>query len=287
MKNVYNSKNSIIFRKEYEDFKTGFIETQNFVIIQVTDSYYNSQFHILPHSQYCELEITFPLTSGLTCATDGMVQNLKKNEIYLSFEDDQHELFSNRGCRFQNLAVNVKNGEYSAVLSSIKEIFSSKRVCNLKEISGLFSAIISELVLQDAPFSASYLDSLIAQMLIRLARADYNPLEPDYLSTEDSLPAIINHIDSHFLEIRSLDELSSYFGYNYGHICKTFRKRYGIAPLTYLNTKKMNHAALLLSKGASVKSIAEQLGYSSPYNFSRAFKKHFGVSPSEYSNEQP
>ncbi len=286
METIYNNKNSIIFRKEYQDLKVGFVETQNFVIIQVADSYYNSHFCIPSHEQCCQLEITFPLTNGLVCSTDGKQQNLKKNEIYLSFENDNHELSSNRGCRFQTLAVNVKSGEYSNVFTAIKDIFASDRVCSLQEISGLFSAIISEIVVPDAPFSLSYLDNLIASMLIKLSRANYNPKEINYLSTVDTLPAIVNYIDSHFLEMCSLDELSSYFGYNYGHICKTFRKRYGVTPLMYLNSKKMSYAEKLLGEGTSIKSVSEQLGYSSPYNFSRAFKKHYGVSPTTHINSK-
>ena len=44
---------------------------------------------------------------------------------------------------------------------------------------------------------------------------------------------------------------------------------------------------LLLEKlyaGESLQSVADQLSYSSPYSFSKAFKKHFGSSPVQYVN---
>jgi AraC-like DNA-binding protein len=41
----------------------------------------------------------------------------------------------------------------------------------------------------------------------------------------------------------------------------------------------MDHAARLLSAGQSVSAVSAVLGYSSPYNFSRAYKKHFGYPP--------
>ena len=52
--------------------------------------------------------------------------------------------------------------------------------------------------------------------------------------------------------------------------------------ITDLLAKKMEHGAKMLSAGKSVGQIAEVLGYSTPYNFSRAFKRQYGVAPREY-----
>ena len=39
---------------------------------------------------------------------------------------------------------------------------------------------------------------------------------------------------------------------------------------------------LLIESGLLVKQVAEQLGFSDPYNFSRAFKATFGLSPANF-----
>ena len=50
----------------------------------------------------------------------------------------------------------------------------------------------------------------------------------------------------------------------------------------YLTRKKMELAkALMLKDKKNVTQTAEILHYSSIHNFSRAFKKHFGISPCE------
>ena len=121
-------------------------------------------------------------------------------------------------------------------------------------------------------------------ILIKIARYGEVLTKSDILSTQDLIPAIINYIDSHFLEIYSLEELSTQFGYNYGHICKTFHKSYGITPKEYLINKKMDYALFMLNNGHSVKDISEKLNYSTPYNFSRAFKKIYKSSPVKYIN---
>jgi iron complex transport system substrate-binding protein len=68
-------------------------------------------------------------------------------------------------------------------------------------------------------------------------------------------------------------------GLHYHYICKLFKETYGTSPHAYLLSKRMDHAAHLLSEGQSVSAVSAALGYSSPYNFSRAYKKHFGYPP--------
>ncbi len=286
MKKIYRNENSIILKNELQDFETGQLlsiaETQNFVIVQVADSLFSNHFCTSAHKQHCDLEITYSLTNWLFCSTDGEKQKVGKNEVYLSYKGDIHELSSTKGCRFKTLAVNIKNGMCSKLFEKVKSIFKNDRKCSMQDISGIISAIVSEFSLENVPFSQELIDSLIVQMLVKLVRTGFTAPEVDVLSASEALPSIVNYIDSNFLDIYSLNELSSYFGYDYGHICKTFKKYYGVSPGHYLNSKKMDYATMLLREGKSVKLISEKLSYSNPYNFSRAFKKHFGISPANY-----
>lgn len=73
------------------------------------------------------------------------------------------------------------------------------------------------------------------------------------------------------------------------YVRKLFRKETGVTPRAYLENSRMELAASILSSGVtnkysnySVSQVAEACGYSEPLYFSRVFKKHFGVAPSEY-----
>jgi len=285
MKKIVRNENSVIFTDDFVDFETGDllspIETQNYTIIQVADSYYGSHFCIDRHKQHCDLELTFSLGNGLLCAEGDNWQKLNKFDVYLSFKSDLHTLKSTAGCRFQTLAINVKK-DSKELFDTITKEFDKKRVSNIQELSGLLTTIISEFVSDDLPFSLTFLDSLITSVLVQLVRGEKYSKKTDVLSTGETMPSILNYIDSHFLDIYSLEELSIQFGYNYGHICKTFKKNYGISPNEYLLSKKMDYAVNLLKGKKSVKFVSEELGYSTPYNFSRAFKTHFGISPAKY-----
>jgi len=57
----------------------------------------------------------------------------------------------------------------------------------------------------------------------------------------------------------------------------------GVSPITYAKQLRIEKAKeMLKSDYGTLSDIAQSLGYSSLYDFSRDFKKHTGVAPSKY-----
>ena len=160
---------------------------------------------------------------------------------------------------------------------AVKERFSEKRTVANADPSGILSRIAAEFSGERRPFFEPFLDALIGEMLISLVRPE--PAPSANASADEKMAEIINYIDCNYLSICSPEELSR-FGYSYHYVCARFKEIYGCAPGAYLLSKRMDHAARLLSAGQSVSAVSAVLGYSSPYNFSRAYKKHFGYPPS-------
>jgi AraC family transcriptional regulator, alkane utilization regulator len=62
-----------------------------------------------------------------------------------------------------------------------------------------------------------------------------------------------------------------------------FRQLLGQAPMTYLTAWRLQLAARRLrTTSATMSEVADSVGYASEASFSRAFKRHVGVSPSEW-----
>ena len=65
-------------------------------------------------------------------------------------------------------------------------------------------------------------------------------------------------------------------------VARNFLSVYHTTPKKYYNQRRMNLALEKLLGGAKVKNVAEELGFSTSYAFSKAFKAHFGLSPEKY-----
>ncbi len=81
----------------------------------------------------------------------------------------------------------------------------------------------------------------------------------------------------------SLDTLAKICGISREQFCRAFKGEFGEAPLEYRN--RLRHGAaerMLRYSGMPIKEIAERLGYSDIYSFSKAFKKYSGESPAAF-----
>jgi len=79
------------------------------------------------------------------------------------------------------------------------------------------------------------------------------------------------------------DELAAQTEYSTSHFRKLFLDVYGVSPLAYLQTLRINKAKeMLMNSVGSVSEIAASLGYANVYDFSRTFKRETGLSPSAY-----
>ncbi|MBR2374331.1 MAG: helix-turn-helix transcriptional regulator [Lentisphaeria bacterium] len=82
-------------------------------------------------------------------------------------------------------------------------------------------------------------------------------------------------------------KLASSAGVSSAHFCRLFRQMHHITPLEFLRVRRVLAAAEAVKKNKlRIKEIAEQCGYSSLIEFSRSFKRYFGVSPREFRNRE-
>lgn len=286
MKYIVKNYDHRIFQNRFYDFETGNlmspIETQNYKIIQVAESYYKHGFSIDDHRQFCDFELTFSHTNGLMCATNGVFEPVDRHGLYLSFNEEIHSLKSRRNSHFQTIAINFKNGPSLSLLQAIKEKAGEQRTFFISDIFTSLTEIIKEFKFSDAQFSQNNLDCLITSVLVKLTRHGIEEPFDEIPSYEVKVASLKNYIDMHFLQICSLKEMSDVFGYTYSHISKVFKKAYGVTPSDYLLSKKTECACNLLKEGAKLEEIADVLGYSTAFNFSRAFKNRTGLSPNTY-----
>lgn len=80
-----------------------------------------------------------------------------------------------------------------------------------------------------------------------------------------------------------IDDIAKNFHVSKTHLQNSFKGVYGIPIYSYMRTKKMQAAAILLiNTKLSVSEIAGRYGYDNPSKFSAAFRKIMGKSPLKY-----
>lgn len=96
--------------------------------------------------------------------------------------------------------------------------------------------------------------------------------------------ALIDFVDENLDSDFSLHALSERAGFSVFHFHRVFTKMIGETPNVYIRRKKIERIAAILLTGTneSLCELAYKYGFSNGNSFSRAFKRNFGMSPSEY-----
>jgi len=96
-------------------------------------------------------------------------------------------------------------------------------------------------------------------------------------------PAINHMLESYADPQISNDRLAQLCGISTVYFRKTFESVYGTSPIRYLHELRIHKAKAILSGDfGSISQVAESVGYSSVYHFSKMFRLYTGVSPSAY-----
>lgn len=94
---------------------------------------------------------------------------------------------------------------------------------------------------------------------------------------------IVDYISWRIHENIKVSEIAAYFEYNEKYLTTFFKKVSGTPLKTYILNRKMELAkALLTDSNQPIAQIGYDLGFTDNHNFSSAFKKITGQSPSEY-----
>jgi AraC family transcriptional regulator len=93
----------------------------------------------------------------------------------------------------------------------------------------------------------------------------------------------IAYIEEHLADPISLEVLGGLVGLSAPYFCRAFRRSFGLPPLRYQLSQRVERAKTLLAKrAASVTDVGLAVGYNDASAFSTAFRRVAGLTPSAY-----
>lgn len=104
--------------------------------------------------------------------------------------------------------------------------------------------------------------------------------------TAEVIERCVAYIDSHFSEIRGIEQLSDMCGCGETAFRKKFKEKMGMSPVHYINAVKVERASrMLVESEMTADGICEALGFYDIAYFHKVFKRYTGKTPGEYCRE--
>ncbi|WP_160724549.1 AraC family transcriptional regulator [Bacillus sp. USDA818B3_A] len=92
----------------------------------------------------------------------------------------------------------------------------------------------------------------------------------------------INYMTEHYSSQIKLQEIADSLGISLSYFGNIFKEITGKPPIAYLIAIRINKAKDLLMDGFSVSDTAQMVGFNDIFYFSKCFKKHEGINPSQF-----
>lgn len=214
-----------------------------------------------------------PFNAGVyhqECFTKGINDNLK--ELHVGF----------RNLKIDGLPVNHIFKKSSDVPMQFHQYGEDFHKCCLEIIEEQESCEVGkELVLKS-----------LVMKLIALFLKETNYVKNTKKIKQYSLPfydksniveIIIDYFEKNYMNNISLNDISKNMYISPVYISKTFKEKTGESPINYLINLRLEKAKkLLLTTEMPIKVIAQSIGYSDAYYFSKLFKKYYNHSPYKY-----
>lgn len=176
---------------------------------------------------------------------------------------------------FLNFVENRETGAYITL-----------KVSQKNEIITLLNRILREQ--QNKEIESEFLSNLLVlELFVLLSRALKTEWENSIRDKSTKLRELIsisvNYIKNNFERDISLEDIARYVFLSPGYFIRAFREETGTSPINYLLKIRVERAMeLLADTDDRIIDIALAVGFSSQQRFTEMFKKHTGMTPTQY-----
>lgn len=102
----------------------------------------------------------------------------------------------------------------------------------------------------------------------------------------DAVELVRDRIQTLYMQPLTVEQLARECNLDRRYLSRIFKEKMGETLRDYLIRVRLENAKLLLAQGYSVSDSARFVGYEDVFNFSKMFKKYFGISPKDWQKKK-
>ncbi len=164
---------------------------------------------------------------------------------------------------------NMKNNNFIFLHKQTPPIMTVEMHMILKEILGYSKKGIMQKLFIEA--------KIIKLLILIFEQFNEKDIEEDLSKTPETIKKFL---DENYHKNLKIEEISKIIGINQNKLRKEFKEQYQTTIVNYISELRMLKAKkMIVNNRIMIKEIAIECGYEYVQNFTRAFKKKFGVSP--------
>jgi AraC family transcriptional regulator len=141
---------------------------------------------------------------------------------------------------------------------------------------------------ESGPLYVEHLTHALAARLVAITDngGHLGAVSSEALSTK-TLRLIIDRMEADPFASVGIESLAAEAGHSYNRFLRAFRSSTGYSPHQYLLHLRLTHAkGLMRERDRPLLDIALECGFASHAHFTRAFRKRYGISPSQFRSER-
>ncbi len=123
---------------------------------------------------------------------------------------------------------------------------------------------------------------IVQHLLLKIAETAV-PLGETGAEAFETYQRCRSYIETNYQNVVDLPQIAAHGDIDPAYVCRLFKRFDRHGPWQYVVKLKMQDAAQRLkSPGAMIKTVSAELGFSDPFQFSRTFRRVYGVSPRRF-----